>query len=45
MNNSTTISVQLTVLFHNLLAKSNMAPVKRNGCHNKLHCCISSWGI
>ena len=34
-----------TVLYHYLLAKSNIAPVKRNGCHNKLHCCISSWGI
>lgn len=28
---------QPTVLCHNLLAKSNIGLVKRNGCHNKLH--------
>jgi hypothetical protein len=28
-----------------LPAKSKMAAFKRNGCHNKLHCCISSWWI
>jgi hypothetical protein len=39
------LTVAPTVLFHNLPAKSKMAAFKRNGCHNKLHCCISSWGI
>jgi hypothetical protein len=37
--------IKYTMLFHNLPAKSKMAAFKRNGCHKKLHCCISPWGI